>query len=116
MIGVANLFDIKRGPQQSCFLGYHLGEEYQGNGYMHEALEALIRFAFVQLHIHRIMATYNPANRRSHNVLERLDFVIEGYTKRYLLINGVWEDAIMVSLINENWIAPENAARAVSIP
>lgn len=42
---------------------------------------------------------------RSARLLHKLGFVIEGHAKKYLLINGQWEDYILTSLTNENWIA-----------
>lgn len=49
------------------------------------------------------MANYMPHNQRSGNLLRRLGFVVEGYARDYLLINGRWEDHIQTSLINPNW-------------
>ena len=46
-----------------------------------------------------------PSNERSARLLHRLGFVIEGHAKKYLLINGQWEDHILTSLTNENWRA-----------
>ncbi|MEC4867810.1 MAG: hypothetical protein SAJ11_17195 [Jaaginema sp. PMC 1078.18] len=49
------------------------------------------------------MAAYMPHNRRSGSVLKRLDFVIEGYALDYLMIQDVWQDHILTSLINKDW-------------
>lgn len=37
--------------------------------------------------------------------LHRLGFVVDGRAKKYLLINGQWEDHILTSLTNEHWRA-----------
>jgi ribosomal-protein-alanine N-acetyltransferase len=37
---------------------------------------------------------------RSGRLLGRLGFVIEGYARDYLLVNGRWEDHVLTSLIN----------------
>ncbi len=103
VIGLANLGEFIRGPFQACYLGYSLAGAKQGQGFMHEALSLLIAFAFGELRLHRIMANYMPRNARSAAVLERLGFVKEGVAKRYLLINGVWEDHVMTSLTNDDW-------------
>ena len=70
---------------------------------MAEALAGAIDFAFDSLHLHRIEANYMPHNRRSGNTLRRLGFVVEGYARDYLLINGKWEDHILTSLSNPHW-------------
>jgi ribosomal-protein-alanine N-acetyltransferase len=49
------------------------------------------------------MANYMPHNRRSGNVLKRAGFVVEGYARDYLMINGKWEDHIFTSLTNPHW-------------
>lgn len=88
-------------------MGYSLAESKQGKGYMTEGLKAATKYLFQELNFHRVMANYMPHNRRSGNVLKRLGFVIEGYARDYLLINGQWEDHIMTSLTNTNWQAPK---------
>jgi [ribosomal protein S5]-alanine N-acetyltransferase len=103
VIGAANLSVIVRGAFQSAYLGYALAGRKQGLGLMHDALTLLIRFAFGELHLHRIMANYMPRNARSAAVLRRLGFLVEGVAPRYLLINGVWEDHILTSLANPGW-------------
>jgi [ribosomal protein S5]-alanine N-acetyltransferase len=103
VIGSANLSVIVRGAFQSAYLGYALAGRQQGLGLMHEALTLLIRFAFCELRLHRIMANHMPRNARSAAVLRRLGFVVEGLARQYLLINGVWEDHVLTSLANSHW-------------
>lgn len=101
--GSINFANFIRGVFQSCTLGYSLAAAQQGQGYMTEALEVAIAYVFHQLHLHRIMAAYLPHNQRSGKLLKRLGFVVEGYARDYLIINGQWQDHILTSLINLNW-------------
>jgi ribosomal-protein-alanine N-acetyltransferase len=103
IIGVANFSNFIRRSAQYCNLGYGLAEAEQGQGYMTEALKAAIQYVFQELNMHRIMANYIPHNQRSGNVLKRLGFVVEGYARDYLLINGQWQDHILTSLTNPHW-------------
>jgi ribosomal-protein-alanine N-acetyltransferase len=103
LIGSVNFRNFIRGVFQSCTLGYSLAEASQGKGYMTEALEVAISYVFAQLNTHRIMASYLPHNQRSGRLLKRLGFVVEGYARDYLLIDGQWQDHILTSLINPNW-------------
>ncbi len=103
IIGSVNFTQITRGATYSCFLGYSLAEQEQGQGYMTEALRTVIPYVFGQWNLHRIGASYMPRNQRSSNVLRRLGFVVEGYARDYLLINGQWEDHILTSLTNPYW-------------
>ena len=103
VIGTINFTNFIRGAANFCYVGYALAESEQGQGYMTEALKVATNYVFEELNFHRIMANYMPHNRRSGNVLKRLGFVVEGYARDYLLINGQWEDHILTSLINPDW-------------
>ena len=103
VIGNVNFTSINRGAAQFCYLGYGLDREKEGRGMMREALEGAIAYAFREMHLHRIMANYVPWNQRSGGLLRRLGFVVEGYARDYLFLNGRWEDHIMTSLINPDW-------------
>jgi ribosomal-protein-alanine N-acetyltransferase len=70
---------------------------------MTEALQVAIAYVFDELKMHRIMASYLPHNQRSGRLLKRLGFVVEGYARDYLMINGQWQDHILTSLVNHNW-------------
>ncbi|AVH65735.1 alanine acetyltransferase [Nostoc sp. 'Peltigera membranacea cyanobiont' N6] len=107
IIGTVNFSNFVRGAAHFCYVGYSLAESKQGKGYMTEGLRAATEYLFQELNFHRVMANYMPHNRRSGNVLKRLGFVIEGYARDYLLINGQWEDHIMTSLTNPKWQAPK---------
>ncbi len=106
IVGTANFTLIHRGIAHSCSLGYGLAAEAQGKGVMAEALRPAIDFVFGSLRLHRIQAGYMPHNRRSGRLLRRLDFVVEGYARDYLLIDGRWEDHVLASLTNLEWEAP----------
>ena len=103
IVGNVNFDNFVRGAGQFCFLGYNLAEAQQGKGYMSEAVRVAIQYVFEELNLHRVMANYMPHNQRSGNLLKRLGFVVEGYARDYLFINGRWEDHIQTSLINRNW-------------
>lgn len=103
VIGKVNFHQMQRGVSHSCILGYSLAEKEQRQGYMTEALREAIRYLFIEQNFHRISANYMPRNQRSANVLRRLGFVVEGYARDYLIINGKWEDHILTSLTNPHW-------------
>jgi ribosomal-protein-alanine N-acetyltransferase len=103
IIGKVNFHQMQRGVSQSCVLGYSLAEREQHKGLMTEALQSAIAYLFADQNFHRIMANYMPRNQKSANVLRRLGFVVEGYARDFLLINGKWEDHILTSLTNPHW-------------
>lgn len=98
MLAYSNYSQFVRGVSQSCFLGYSLAKELQGQGFMQECLKAGIDYISKELNINRIQACYMPRNEKSAAVLARLKFEKEGLAKNYLKINGQWEDHILTAL------------------
>ncbi|EJA8914550.1 ribosomal protein S5-alanine N-acetyltransferase, partial [Escherichia coli] len=95
--------NVVRGSFHACYLGYSIGQKWQGKGLMFEALSAAIRYMQRTQHIHRIMANYMPHNKRSGDLLARLGFEKEGYAKDYLLIDGQWRDHVLTALTTPDW-------------
>lgn len=102
LIGNVNLSNIVYGAFLSCFAGYKLDFEEAGRGYMTEAFGRITAIAFGELGLHRIEANIMPRNRASIRVAEKLGFVNEGRSRKYLRINGVWEDHDHYVLLNED--------------
>jgi len=100
IIGMIGLSNVVWGPFCSAFLGYKLDESFTNNGYMSMAVEMLVKYAFEELHLHRIEANVMPKNTASLRVLEKNSFINEGISKYYLNINGHWEDHIHMVKIN----------------
>ena len=107
VIGVANFSNILRGAFHACYLGYSLGEKWQGQGLMYEGLMSAIQYMQKHQGMHRIMANYMPHNSRSGNLLTRLGFEREGYAKQYLQINGEWRDHVLTALTDAAWKQPK---------
>ncbi|MBL0636559.1 ribosomal protein S5-alanine N-acetyltransferase [Aeromonas dhakensis] len=100
VIATCNFTNILMGAFKACHLGYAIDQVHQGQGLMQEIVGAGIDYLFREHGLHRIMASYMPANQRSGALLERLGFEREGYAKDYLMINGRWEDHILTSRLN----------------
>ena len=92
MIGTIALNNIVYGAFWSGFLGYKLGNEYKNKGYMTEALIAFVDIAFNEYKLHRSEANIMPKNTNSKKVLVKCGFEYEGMSRKYLKINGKWED------------------------
>jgi len=103
IIGSVRFSGVIRGAFQSCFLGYRLDQTCERNGFMTEALFSAIPYAFRVLSLHRIEANIMPRNTASRRVVEKLGFWEEGLAKRYLKINGNWEDHIHYATTIEEW-------------
>lgn len=102
LIGKVTLSEVVRGPIQSCFIGYYLDKDHNGNGYMTEAVRLAVHYAFHELNLHRIEAGVMPHNLGSMKVLEKAGFHKEGIAKKNVKINGKWEDHQILAIVNEN--------------
>lgn len=101
--GEINLNTIQRGPFQNAYVGYWIDEKWAGRSLMSEAVVVVARFAFDELHLHRIQVSIIPRNTNSRRVVEKLDLRDEGTALRYLEINGVWEDHVRYAMTVEEW-------------
>lgn len=102
IIGKISFSNIIYGPFLSCYLGYKLDKDEVNRGVMTEALGEAVDNLFQEYKLHRIEANILPRNSASIRVVEKLGFVNEGLSRKYLKINGVWEDHIHYVLLNRD--------------
>jgi ribosomal-protein-alanine N-acetyltransferase len=103
IVGSINLSQIFRGGFQNAYLGYQVGAPFARQGYMTEALELVLRYAFNRLKLHRLEANIQPHNIASIALVKRAGFSKEGFSKRYLKIGGRWRDHERWTMLAEDW-------------
>lgn len=94
LIGRLQCSNIVEGIFKNGVIGYSIDKNFQGKGYMKEALELFLKYAFEELGLHRVEASTLVYNIKSQKVLERCGFIKLGLNKEYLYINGQWQDHI----------------------
>ena len=92
IIGYFCFSNVVRGSFLSCFLGYNMDRDEINKGYMAEALQCGLEAIFNNKYLHRVEANVMPSNLASIKLLEKLGFICEGLSKKYLKINNKWED------------------------
>jgi ribosomal-protein-alanine N-acetyltransferase len=102
LLGGLTLSNIRRGVTQAATLGYWIGAPYVRNGYMTEAVRASLKFCFGRLAMHRVEAATLPDNTPSRRLLSSCGFQEEGYARRYLKINGVWQDHVLYAILDSD--------------
>ena len=102
LLGGLTLAQIQRGVTQSAVLGYWMGARHAGKGLMAASVRAVIGFAFDTLHLNRIEAACLPHNAASTGLLEKVGFTREGYARKYLCIDGRWQDHVLYGLIRDD--------------
>jgi ribosomal-protein-alanine N-acetyltransferase len=110
LVGLINLWNIRRGVVQAAIIGYSVDAAHEGRGYATEAARAVVTYAFETLALHRLETSYQPTNERSGHVLRNLGFVVEGYARDYLYLNGAWRDAILAARTNPAAPPPQDAS------
>ena len=82
-------------------IGYMLHPAHWQKGFMKEALNAVIRYAFEEMNLHSIEANINPDNVPSGALLESCGFIQEAYHKENYYYDGVFYDSIIYSRLNK---------------
>jgi len=113
VIGTFSLFGFAP-PHRRAEVGYALGRAHWGRGYVTEALEAVLRFAFETLDLHRLEADVDPRNPASMRALERVGFTREGFLRERYHVHGEVQDAVYYGLLRREWQARLAAAGATA--
>ncbi|MEY4653599.1 MAG: hypothetical protein RI884_2180 [Pseudomonadota bacterium] len=94
---LVSFWNIEHGEFQGCSFSILLDRYLEGRGLMYALTEPAVREVMTRYHLHRVMATHLPENLRSARLLRRLGFVVEGYARDFLRINGRWRDTVLLS-------------------
>lgn len=94
LIGKVKLSNIVYGVFRNGIIGYSIDKEYEGKGYMREAMGLIINYAYEDMDLHRIEASALVENERSKKLLKSCGFKVLGINEKYLFINGKWRDHI----------------------
>ena len=100
LAGCIGLHELNRLHNKTS-LGYWLGSEFQGNGIMTRAVEALVQYCFDVQKFHRVELRAAVENTKSRAVAERLNFVQEGVLRQAELVGGRYLDVVVYSRIGE---------------
>lgn len=101
MIGTIGYYYIK--PEHyRAEIGYMLLPEFQGRGYITEAIAKVVNYGFTEMKLHSIEAIIDPQNFASAKVLEKYNFNKEGHLKESEFYNGKFIDTVIYSKLNES--------------
>jgi ribosomal-protein-serine acetyltransferase len=102
LVGVIGLHEIDH-QNRSTSIGYWLGEEFQGRGYMSETCRAVCIFLFQTSDLNRIWLRTAVGNIKSQNLAERLGFVREGILRKAELLSAGYVDQCSYSLLRDDF-------------
>lgn len=106
--GTVAISEITRGPYQRAVAGYNAFAYSARQGYLTEGFGLVFRFVFEDLNLHRLEADIQPANEPSLRLARKVGFRREGYSPKFILIDGSWKDHERWA-INRDMIGPWTA-------
>lgn len=101
LIGTICIWNISE-EDSRAEIGYVLHPDFQGNGLMSEAIDAVIGYGFKTIMLHSLEANVAPNNSASIKILEKKGFVKEAHFKENVFFNGKFIDSAVYSLLNPN--------------
>lgn len=87
-------------------LGYFLNEAARNQGFMKEAIQAIVGFGFENMELNRIEAFIAPQNLPSIGVVQHLDFKQEGLLRQHYKANGQFYDSFVFGLLKSDYLIP----------
>ncbi|MGV8969220.1 MAG: GNAT family N-acetyltransferase [Microbacteriaceae bacterium] len=99
--GQLNVSALTYGSLSSATIGYWVSERFAGKGLTPAAVALATDHCFFTLGLHRMEICIRPENGPSLRVVEKLGFRYEGLRRRYIHINGDWQDHLCFALTVE---------------
>lgn len=102
LIGTCGLFRWNK-SWRNCVIGYEIKRDQQGQGYMREAVSAILDYGFDFMSLHRVQAETHPSNLPSIGLATRLGFRFEGVHREQAYWDGRYHDLNCYSLLEDDW-------------
>jgi [ribosomal protein S5]-alanine N-acetyltransferase len=104
VVGTVSLFN-HMAAHRRAEIGYALRPDHHGRGLMHDALLAVVGWAFSELKVNRLEADIDPRNLASARSLERLGFQREGFLPERWIVGDEVSDTALYGLLLSRWAA-----------
>lgn len=102
VVGTCTLFHIFK-TSRRAELGFVLAKSAWGNGYMSEAVSAVLDDGFSTLDLNRVETDTDPRNFAAAKMLERLGFLKEGHLRERWIVDGNKSDSALYGLLKIEW-------------
>lgn len=81
-------------------LGYDMGEEFRNQGYMTEAVQAVVRYMLTEADANRVYCSIRTGNAASRRVCEKCGMTHEGTLRQhYARQDGGYEDVMIYGIL-----------------
>lgn len=90
-------------PEGTAEIGYVFSPRVAGRGFATEACRPLLRLAFEDLGMHRVIGRLDARNTPSARVLERLGMRLEAHFVEDDWFKGEWTDTLVYAVLDREW-------------
>jgi RimJ/RimL family protein N-acetyltransferase len=102
-----------RPEDRGAELGIMIGDKsFWSNGYGTDTVQTLLRFAFDQMNLHKVMLGVFDFNERAQACYRKCGFVDEGRFREEYFQDGRYWDVIRMSILRREWQALQAPATA----
>jgi RimJ/RimL family protein N-acetyltransferase len=84
-------------------IGFIVHSDQQGQGYATEASRELLRLAFEELRLHRVVGRVEARNIGSARVLEKLGMRREAHLIENEFVKGEWQSELVYAMLAREW-------------
>lgn len=84
-------------------IGCTIGKKHQRQGFAREALTEVVKFLFTELNKHRLIASVDPRNLGSIQLMKSLEMRQEAHFRESLFIGGEWVDDLIYAILKRDW-------------
>jgi len=104
LIGMVGLTKVNKWDEKAT-LGYWLGKQYWRKGYMGEAVQTMLKYAFTDLGLQRIDVCAAIQNEASNGLIKKIGSTFEGVAIRdhKTKSSKIFVDVNKYGLLKENW-------------
>ena len=89
----------------SAELGIFIGDKnWQGQGLGKLATTEVLRFAFEELHLHKVWLVVLETNKRAVQIYRQLGFRQDGVLRDEQFRHGQYVNAILMSMLHTEWL------------
>jgi RimJ/RimL family protein N-acetyltransferase len=86
-------------------IGFVFHPDHQGRGYATEAATELLRIAFEQIRLHRVVARTEARNVASARVMEKLGMRREAHLVENEWVKDEWQSELIYAILDREWEA-----------
>jgi RimJ/RimL family protein N-acetyltransferase len=97
------ILEFADAEQRTGEIGYIMHPDHQGLGFTTEACREVLRIAFDELGLHRVIGRIEPRNVASGRVLEKLGMRREATFVENEFVKGEWQSEAIFAILDREW-------------